>query len=73
MSDCDLCDFCTPTALRGDRPDGHEHTRRVLELEGVIDNDFVGDSIIWCGGADLDCVFKALGGQRVRVRIEYLP
>ena len=74
MSDNDLCDFCDELFSRGCWPDrSHEHTQRVLELEGVIEKIFLGDDIFWCGEVDLGCVFKALGGQRVRVRIEYLP
>lgn len=63
-----------------EREDEHEIALAVkrgerVEMTGVVDNDFWGDSIIWLGPIDggerfdLDDVFKELDGERVTVTI----
>lgn len=43
-----------------------------LVVEGVMDNGWYGDSDILIADLDLDRVFKALQGERIRVTIERL-
>lgn len=86
LYDSEGCDFCKYGSSGSGREQDHvEHVREQLVVEGFVDNGFWGDSDIYVASEygdytkydpdtpDLDLVFKALEGERVRVTIERLP